>query len=78
MTTNELFDKITSEPKWYASKIDRHHASLIKKKHREGRYSNYEWLFGLFGYVQEPSNWVKIDYVFIDESTKINYENNQK
>lgn len=78
MTTNELFDKITSEPKWWAGKVHKEAGTKIKRKHREGRYTNYEWLFGLFGYVQEPSNWVKIDYVFIDESTKINYENNKK
>lgn len=59
MTTNELFELITSEPKWYASKIDRHHASLIKKKHRECRYTNYEWLFKLFGYSKTPDNWEK-------------------
>lgn len=57
MTTNELFDLITSEPKWYASKLSAQSASNIKKKHKEGLYNNYEWFFGLFGYDKEIETW---------------------
>lgn len=59
MTTNELFELITSEPKWWASKLNECAASKIKRKHLEGRYTNYEWLFNLFGYTKSPDNWEK-------------------
>lgn len=57
MTTNELFDKITSEPKWWEGKIHYNSIWKIKKLHKEGAYNNYEWLFGLFGYKKEPEQW---------------------
>lgn len=47
----KVFDHLTSTPKWYHTiGIDRHHASKILKKHREGKYTNYEWFFANFGY----------------------------
>lgn len=60
MTTEELFKTITDEPKWYGGKITRQLASSILKRHKLGKYNNYEWLFEKFGYkVERIEKWTK-------------------
>lgn len=60
MNTNELFEYLTKEPKWYGGKITRQLASSIVKRHKSGKYNNYEWFFSLFGhYVVNGVVWNK-------------------
>lgn len=59
MTTLQLFTLITSEPKWYAGKFSKQHASQIIKSHNAGtmKTQSYEVLFGKFGYKREEIEW---------------------
>lgn len=57
--TDKLFHLITSEPKWYAGKISKQHASKLIKSHKAGtvRMETYEFLFAKFGYKREEIVW---------------------
>lgn len=61
--TDELFDKITSEPKWYAGKFTRQYACKVNRLHKEGSMSikNYETLFHKFGYevLNTKTEWIE-------------------
>ena len=63
MTTNEVFEAIISEPKWYAGKFSSQYGSKLKRLHRSGKLSdvNYAGLFRLFGYelVKKEIEWKK-------------------
>lgn len=60
MTTSEVFLLITSTKKWYGGVVTRHSASRIIKKHNDGKYTNYKWLFEQFGYTfKEELTWEK-------------------
>lgn len=58
MTTNEVFDKITSIKKWYGGVISPQSASRIIRKHKDGTYNNYKWFFALFGYTKNETTWL--------------------
>lgn len=60
MTRDEVFEKITVGQKWYGGKFSAQSASRILRKHKEGKYRNYEWLFGKFGYIiKSPEQWIE-------------------
>lgn len=59
MTTKEVFNEITSKPKWYGGVISPQSASRIIRKHKSGKYNNYNWFFGLFGYDKNETTWFK-------------------
>lgn len=58
-STDKLFTLITSEPKWYAGKFSKQHASQLIKSHKAGtmKTQSYEVLFGKFGYKREEIEW---------------------
>lgn len=60
MNKDEVFEMITKEHKWYSGIFSVQSASRILRKHREGVYKNYDWLFNKFGYkVNSEKTWVK-------------------
>jgi len=61
MTAYEVFNEITSEPKWYSGYTTAQNASNIKRKFLNGRLS-YETLvkmFNHYGYDLTPGSWSK-------------------
>jgi len=52
MTATELFEQITSEPKWYAGYTTPQHANLLKKRFYSGtmREETIKKMFNHFGY----------------------------
>lgn len=62
MNTNEVFNEITSTGKWYGGKLSPQSACRIVRKHKEGKYKNYKWFFGKFGYeFSEQITWIKTE-----------------
>lgn len=60
MTTEELFNLITSAPKWYGGTMSCQAASRILRKHKAGTYTGYKELFKRFGYTEEnQTTWKK-------------------
>lgn len=53
MTAIELFNQITSEPKWYAGYTSPQHANLLKKRFHAKtlEFGTLEKLFNHFGYI---------------------------
>ena len=62
MTAIELFNHITSQPKWYAGYTSAQHAYLLKKrfKARTLEFATLERLFNHFGYYLD-AEWVKVE-----------------
>jgi hypothetical protein len=61
MTAGEIFNKIVSEPKWYAGYTSAQHANLIKKRFNDQtlEFKTLTKLFNHFGYYL-TSSWDKI------------------
>jgi hypothetical protein len=57
MTDQEVFNKITSTPKWYAGYISPQYATNIKRKFKDGTlpFVTMEKLFNHFGYYMNYS-----------------------
>lgn len=62
MTAIDLFNEITSEPKWYAGYTNPQNASMIKKRFKEKKleFGTLQKLFNHFGYFLE-ADWIKRD-----------------
>jgi hypothetical protein len=62
MTTNEVFEKITSEFKWYEPHFSRQHACVLKKRFAENGITQKKMqeIFKRFGY-ELTENWVKVE-----------------
>ena len=68
MDTQEIWDIITSKPKWYAGILTTrgsfhtaHSANRLKHRFKDGTLSPrlIEHLFAQFGYIQVPGRWIR-------------------
>ena len=62
MSEKEVFDKITSELKWYIGYCSQPYASQMISRYESGcmKKETINKLFKFFGYVvKEPTQWVK-------------------
>lgn len=64
METQYVFDLITQTPKWYAGKFSKAYASKVCRLHREGKFSDKQYLtfFKTFGFTETKQQkiWVEI------------------
>jgi len=63
MTGIEVFNEITSKPKWYAGYVSAQNASNIKRRFRAGKleFSTLVKMFNHFGYfLINESPWIKL------------------
>lgn len=63
MTAQEVFNEITSKPKWYAGYISPQNATNIKNRFSKGKleYSTLVKMFNHFGYhLSNNSPWIKL------------------
>lgn len=61
MTEKQVFEEITSKPKWYAGYITPQRASNIKRMYRDGKLpiGTKHKLFNHFGYFTKEIYWSK-------------------
>lgn len=59
MTTNEVFNQIISEHKWYAPYMSAQAAFLFKKRFVKGelKHSTIERMFEIFGFEKNEVTW---------------------
>jgi hypothetical protein len=61
MTEKQVFEEITSKPKWYAGYITPQRASNIKRLYKEGKLpiGTIHRLFNKFGYLAKDIYWLR-------------------